>query len=443
MNKLLAIVRREYVERVRTKAFLIGTLLAPVLLIASSVVPALMMSLKSGDATRLAIVDQTGKLYEPIREAILRDEDADEIQSATADAAKATGRSAPPVPSASYEVERVDLAGRSLEDVRGGLNERVGRKQLDGYIIIPPDVLRAGTVDFRGRNTSDLMTISHIRRSVSDAVVEERFREENIDAAKVKDLRRQVELDAKKIDETGAEKESGGSYFVAFGVGLVIYFMMFAYGSMIFTAVIEDKTTRISEVLFSSTGAFYMLLGKLIGISLVALTQFGIWLLGFLLFTLYGVVALAQSGVGISLPALAPSFYLYVVLYFLLGFFIYATLYALIGSMVTTVQEGQQLATPIVLLLMSAFFLSFAVLRAPSSTLSFWASMVPFFSPITMLTRIVTETPPFWQIALSLILGYATVIGLVWLAARVYRTGMLMYGKRATFSEAFRWVRQS
>ena len=186
-----------------------------------------------------------------------------------------------------------------------------------------------------------------------------------------------------------------------------------------------------------------MLLGKLLGISLVALTQFAIWLLGFLLFTIYGVVALAQSGVNLSLPALAPSFYLYVVLYFLLGFFIYATLYALIGSMVTSVQEGQQLATPIMLLLMCAFFLAFAVIRAPGSTLSFWASMIPFFSPITMLVRIVTETPPFWQIALSLVIGYATVVGIVWLAARVYRTGMLMYGKRASVSEALRWVRQS
>jgi ABC-2 type transport system permease protein len=130
-------------------------------------------------------------------------------------------------------------------------------------------------------------------------------------------------------------------------------------------------------------------------------------------------------------------------IYFLMGYFIYATVYAVVGSMVTTTQEGGQVALPVVLMLVAGFYLSFNIIRSPNSSLAFWASMFPFFSPITMLVRIVTETPPLWQILLSLGIGFATATGLIWLASRIYRVGMLMYGKKATIPEVIRWVRES
>ncbi len=135
--------------------------------------------------------------------------------------------------------------------------------------------------------------------------------------------------------------------------------------------------------------------------------------------------------------------FVYFAVFFLMGFFIYATVYAVVGSMVTTTQEGGQLALPVVLMLVSGLYLSFNIIRSPSSPLAFWASMFPFFAPITMLVRIVTETPPLWQILLSLAIGFVTIVGLVWLASRIYRVGMLMYGKKATIPEVWRWVRQS
>ena len=135
--------------------------------------------------------------------------------------------------------------------------------------------------------------------------------------------------------------------------------------------------------------------------------------------------------------------FVYFGVYFLMGYFIYSTVYAVVGSMVTTTQEGGQLAMPVVLMLVAGFFLSFNIIRNPNSTLAFWASMFPFFAPITMLVRIVTETPPLWQILLSLVIGFATAIGLIWLASRIYRVGMLMTGKKATIPEVMRWIRQS
>src|ERR1700682_5089121 len=210
------------------------------------------------------------------------------------------------------------------------------------------------------------------------------------------------------------------------------------YGQFVLGAVIEEKETRIAEILFSSIRSFPLMIGKLVGVSLVALTQLGIWAMALLIFS-----AWAAGGSSIRMPHIPPIMFVYFVVFFLMGFFIYATVYAVVGSMVTTTQEGGQLALPVVLMLVAGLYLSFNIIRSPNSSLAFWASMFPFFAPITMLVRIVTETPPLWQILLSFGIGITTVIGLVWLASRIYRVGMLMTGKKATIPEVWRWIRQA
>jgi ABC-2 type transport system permease protein len=145
----------------------------------------------------------------------------------------------------------------------------------------------------------------------------------------------------------------------------------------------------------------------------------------------------------VVIPQLPGSFFIYFFLFFVLGYFIYASLYVLIGSMVSTAQEGGQLAMPVIFLLMAGLYMAFPVIRAPNSSFAIWVSMMPFFAPIVMIVRIVSQTPPLWQILLSLGIGAGTVVLLLWLASRIYRIGMLMYGKRATIPEVMRWIRQS
>ncbi len=208
-------------------------------------------------------------------------------------------------------------------------------------------------------------------------------------------------------------------------------------------AVVEEKETRIAEILFSSARPFELMLGKLVGVGLAGLTQLGIWvgsLAGLFAFlSTQGNTAQMLS----SLPNISPLMILYFLLFFIVGYFIYASIFALIGAMVTTVQEGSQFAFPPIMLMLIGFYLCFAVIRDPNSTLSFWVSIAPLFAPLTMPVRILAETPPFWQIALSIGLNIIAIAGLVWLAARVYRIGMLMYGKRATIPEVWKWVRQA
>ncbi len=432
MNKFLAIVKREYLERVRSKMFVIATILGPLLMGVLAVAPAMLLRMKTGDATRLAVVDQTGNLYSSVSDAI-RTVPRDEPSEATTrrnDERRdmSFGR---------FEIEQVSNV-ENLDETRAALIERIKQKNLDAFIVLPADVLTSGKVTYYGRNTGDVFSTGQIENRINDAIIRQRFINAGLDSARIDNFTRNIEMS--RINAIDSKEDSGGGFLLAYGVGFLIYFLIIIYGGIILSAVVEEKTTRIAEVLFSSADAFTLLAGKLIGVSLVALTQVFIWGATFTVLGLYGATT---SGALTQLPLLSPVMLLYLLLFFLCGYLIYSTMYALVGAMVTTTQEGQQLSMPVVIFLVAAFFLSFSVIRSPSSSFSIWVSMIPFFSPITMLVRIVTETPPFWQIALSLVIGFATVVGLLWLAARVYRTGMLMYGKRATIPEMLKWVRQS
>jgi ABC-2 type transport system permease protein len=457
MRKLLVIIKREYLYRVRTKAFVITTVLMPLFVVFSAVAPALLFSIKSGGATRIAVVDETGKLYESVRNSIITSRDEDEEESAKAQPqaqipargmpgqqngdeqmrqlGKATGQR--------FEIEQVQTNGRPIEEIKKELDERVRKNQLDGYVVLPANIMSSeGRAEYRGRNLGDMITTSQIRHSLRRAVVEQRMRDAQIDPRRVRELSKEIEMDAFKAG-SGDQKDTGGSFGLAMGVGLFIYMGILLYGQMIMSSVVEEKTTRISEVLFSSVKSFQLMAGKLIGVSLVGMTQFGIWALAFLLLSVYGVAALAASGMKFALPSVPPIFFLYAFVFFIVGFFMYATIFMIVGSMVTTEKEAGQLAMPVIFLSVASVYMIFPVIRAPNSPLAFWVSISPFFSPVTMLVRIVTETPPFWQIALSLGVGLATILFFTWVAARVYRIGMLMYGKSASLPEVLRWVRQS
>jgi ABC-2 type transport system permease protein len=445
--KLWAIIKREYLQRVRSRMFVVWTILGPLMMVLFTIVPAFIFQIKVGEATRIAIVDQSGRMYDRVQASILRGHATEPARGNSADALNQNARErvqkAGELTGANYQIEQVAPVGRSLEEIKLGLAERVRHNQLDGYIIIPPDILESGEAEYYGRNVGDVITREQLEESISRAVTEERMVAANIDPARVREMSEPVRMNTTKISESGEEKDSGGLFYLVFLVGFLIYLTLIMYGQVILAAVVEEKETRIAEVLFSSVSSFTLMMGKLIGVSLVALTQYAVWALAFLAFALYGVNMLTERGLDVALPQIPPVLVLYFFLFFLLGYFIYATIYALVGSMVTTTQEGGQVSLPVIFMLVIGFYMAFPVLRAPNSSFAFWVSMVPFFSPITMMVRIVAQTPPFWQIALSFLIGCCTVVLLIWLAARIYRVGMLMYGKRATIPEVLRWLRQA
>jgi ABC-2 type transport system permease protein len=451
MKKLLVIIKREYLQRVRTKGFIISSLLGPVIMVGFTVVPGLLITMKTGGATKVAVVDLTGKMYEGVRESILtsrndEDEGAGKKQTLPVEATpdrEAQVRQVSQALGAHYEVEQVAAGGRSLEEIKNELNARVRKNELGVYLVLPEKILEEGRAEYYGRNVSDPITTSQLRHSLNRAVVEQRLREANIDQNRVRQLSKEIEMETTKVSEGGLERDSGGGFGLAMFIGLFIYMSILMYGQVILSSVVEEKTTRVSEVLFSSVRPFHLMLGKLAGVSLVAITQYAIWAAVFGLFVLYGVGMLASRGMDVPLPPVPLSLVIYGLLFFIVGFLMYATIYVLVAAMVTTEKEAGQMVLPVIFLSVLSIYMAFPVIRNPNSSFAFWVSIAPFFSPITMLVRIVTETPPFWQIALSLGVGLATVVLFVWIAARIYRVGMLMYGKSASLPEVVRWLRQT
>jgi ABC-2 type transport system permease protein len=442
MKKFLAVVKREYIQRVRAKMFIVSTILLPVTMSLFGIVPAVILSIE-GSPMRVAVVDHTGRTYGHLRQALVSDESDREaatlVQGDAANDRRSTGRRG----FGNFLLEEVDAANQSPEQIRADLDQRLRARELDGYVILPPDFLEHGEAEFFNRNPGDVVSRRTLQSALNRAAREQRLINAKVDTKTRQELFQPVLLQAVKIGATGQERDSGGSFALVFGIGFVMYLAILMYGQVVLGAVIEEKETRIAEILFSSVKPFALMMGKLVGVSLVALTQLAIWGTAFGAFALYGVNLLASRGMRTSIPSIPFSHYIYFGLFFLLGYFIYATIYALVGSMVTTAQEGGQLAMPIILLLVVSFYLFFPVSRSPDSAFSFWVSMIPFSAPVAMLVRIVTQTPPFWQIALSLLIGFSSVLFIMWIASRVYRVGMLMYGKRASIPEALRWARQA
>ena len=440
MKKFLTVVKREYIQRVRAKMFIVSTVLLPIVMSLFILVPAIILNIET-PPMRVAVVDQTGRMYSQIRQALFSDQQETGAQNVNSGPPRTT---TPRRSFSRFILEEVSTTDQPLDQIRAQLDQRLNARQLDGYVILPPDFLSHGKAEFINRNPGDVFSPQVLQSAINRAAREQRLIDAKVDTKTRQELSQPVELKSVKVGAvSGEQSNSNAGFAVVFGVGFVMYLAILMYGQIILGAIIEEKETRIAEILFSSVKPFTLMMGKLVGVSLVALTQLAIWGTAFGVFAVYGVGLLASEGMRTSIPSIPFLHFIYFGLFFLLGYFIYATIYALVGSMVTTAQEGGQLAMPIILILVVSFYLFWPVSRSPDSPFSFWVSMIPLSAPVAMLVRIVTQTPPFWQIALSLLIGFSTVFVIMWVASRIYRVGMLMYGKRASIPEAIRWARQA
>ncbi|MBC7901237.1 MAG: ABC transporter permease [Saprospiraceae bacterium] len=450
MRKFFAVVKHEYKKVVYKWSFLIGTLLFPLLAAMFAVVPAIIFSLK-GDATRIVVVDQSGKLESRLRENLSVERIAEKARQAARDSMKDISASqderlkrGSEQLGGSFVFVDYNSREKPIELVLRELNGKIAENGIDAYLILPPDIDAPNAeFDFYSRKAGDFVTNSTLEDALNQAVRSQRFADANIDESKLRELSKNVNLNTSGISETGEAKDSDSTFIAAFIIGLMIYITLTIYGQAIMGAVVEEKETRIAEILFSSAKPFDLMFGKLVGVGLAGLTQLSIWVISAVVLIGVGMTQMDAMGIPISIPNITPLMIFYFFIFFLLGFFIYASIFALIGAMVTTVQEGGQFSFPPIMVLLVGFYFSFAVIRDPNSSLSFWVSIAPFFAPITMPVRILAEMPPFWQIALSVSINAVAIAILVWLASRVYRVGMLMYGKRATIPEVWKWIRQA
>ena len=427
MDKMWTVWRREYLSRVKTRGFIIGTIALPLVMLLIFAVPIFLSFFDSDQSKRIAVVDQSGVVF-------------DSLQTALAATLKTGERL--------YQFIKYDTPNQTVAVIKDSLTTQVNRGELDSYLLIPATVLDGDSVEFCGLNVSNRSEIRQIENAISNIVTAKRIEQQGLDAEKIHQINRAVDLHALPATAEGAAKKNPGFTFVlAYFLGFFIYIAMFIYGAMVMRSVIEEKTSRVIESVISSVKPFQLMAGKIFGVGAVGLTQFLIWSMAMGLLSLYGAL-LASTVISdpetlqevgqLTVPLTAVGFF---VLFFVLGYFLYSTIYAGIGAMVNSDQEAQQMLLPVSLLIIVPIVMIVYVIGNPSSDTSVLMSLVPFFAPILMLTRIVVEMPPLWQILLCIALMIGTTLGMIWIVGRIYRVGILMYGKRPTLAEIVKWIR--
>lgn len=427
MRNTWIILKREYLERVRTRTFLVLTLLAPAIMTALMILPAKLATMGE-KPQHFVIVASTQQFGEMVRQQMLEEPMGGEE-------AEAEGSATQRKPEDQYVI---DVDTNSTETEQASLRDKVSNRDIDGFLWLTDDAIAAHKVDWDTREMAGSREKSWIGDAVNRIVKQQELAKAGLPSAQAQELLTPVKVESVRIERGREAKGSGNGRFLEIVVMvMLIYVAVLLYGISVMRSVLEEKTSRIIEVLLSSASSTELMTGKLLGVGLVGLTQIVVWTV------MAGVIALPSLAAqpNFSELQISPLVMISFVLYFLFGYLLYSTMYATIGAITTTEQEGQQLQFLIVMPLVLSVFMLAPVLRTPDSAVVVWLSMVPFFAPIVMYARIVVQPPPIWQVALSLLLMVATIAGLVVLCARIYRIGVLIYGKRPTLPEIMKWLK--
>ncbi|MBN1271819.1 MAG: ABC transporter permease [Candidatus Aminicenantes bacterium] len=425
MKKILAVIKREYLQIIKTKGFIIGTLLGPVLMAAFIVVP-ILVSLASVDKQEtIGVIDKSRQVFS-------------ELESKLDFKMKDGSRR--------YVLQDY-TSGADSGIVREELNRKILNGELSAYIYIPHDVMEEGKPEYVSEHVADFEEIKTINQALNGVVIEKRLETEGLDPKKVAEYIRGVEMRTIKVTKKGTEEDRGGTFLISYFLVLILYMTLFFYGSIIMRGVIEEKNSRMVEIVLSSLKPFQLMMGKILGIGAVGFTQYSIWALFGIAATRYSrsfLSSVVPAGVSeFSLPSIPAYIFVYFLLFFILGFFLFGTLYAAIASMVNSEKEAQQLLMPVSMFLVIPILLMMFVMRNPDSTFSVVLSLIPFFAPILMLLRVCILLPPAAQLSGSILLLILTILFMIWLAAKIYRVGILMYGKAPNLREIVKWVRYS
>ncbi|MDE5645729.1 MAG: ABC transporter permease [Muribaculaceae bacterium] len=417
-NSLGLVIGREYFERVKRKSFIISTILVPVLMIALMAAPALFMLLGKSEQKTVQVVDNTGAL-----------------------ASRLSGNDEITFVAASLPVDslRADEGNEAILVIGSGAID----DPTHGITLL-------------SRGSVSMMTDAYITGQLRNAIEDARLESYNIPDIKkiLADVQADVRMSTVRIDqEKDTETSSEFSYFLALAMDMMLYMFIIIYGQMVMTSIIEEKNNRVLEIVVSSVKPFQLMLGKITGVGLVAITQILIWALLIGTATAVATPFLTPETLGDDVPVeiagaisqfTEPGFLisllLYTLLFFIGGFLFYASIYAAIGSAVSNVQDASQLSSIATMPVIIGIIGSMAIMNDPGSTLAFWISVIPFTSPMAMMARLPYGVPG-WEIALSLLMLYVAFIFMIWLCGKIYRVGIFMYGKKPTLLEIVKWAR--
>lgn len=424
LDRVRTVMRREYLSRVRTKAFWISTLLVPAAMIAFAVLPSLIMSRQGGTFT-VALLTPDEALAAEVKAELAR-------------------RSEGPAGGGLLNVRVEWIAPvADSERQRAELRRRVLAKELTGVLVLPAGVLDGEPVEYLSTNVTAFRLIGRLDGAVERAVLRARLRLSAVPEERLDQLTRTVKLEPVRVTQEGGESREavGSSFILSYVLTFLIYITVMIYGFYVMRGVLEEKSSRIVEVIVGNLSPTELMAGKIFGVGAVGLTQYLIWAV-----LAMNLAAPGLLGLGLAEGAsrlLSPTLLVFFVLFFVFGYFLFATLYAAVGAAFNSEEEAQQMQTVLSMFLAIPFVLMFVILNDPDAPLSVVLSLVPFFSPMLFFLRMTVAFPPTWQIVLCFALMSLSLLAMVRVSAAIYRAGILMYGKKPMLKEIASWVRSS
>lgn len=445
MDKLWVVIKREYLERVRSKWFIFTTIFGPVFFAAITILPSYMTmkGMKNAQISSIRILDATGTgLGHRVADRLAKQQER-QARGALPKIGKQIGDdvAAQPIPSEVEDVNPPKLAmaeSLATKDVMDKVNP--------GYLVLDSATLTKYTARYAGRNASAVGEMELMENAIRQSIVASRLEGAGINAGRIDSLTDiKVDLAAARLDERGRGDSGIVSFIFGAIVAFMLYMMIMLYGQNVMRSVLEEKTTRVAEVIMASVKPDILLAGKILGVGAVGLTQQVVWVGSAAAFITYGAVMAKAMGLpqmqNMTFPTVSPALLLSLLLFFILGYILYSAMFAAVGAMVGSQEEVQQAAQPVVLLLIASVIFFQPILLNPSGTLAVAMSVIPFTSPIIMPVRMTTIHVPPLELAGSLVALALTCAATIWAAARIYRIGLLMTGKRPNLQELMRWIK--
>lgn len=425
MREIAIVVAREYLERVRTRAFILGTLALPVFMVAILLLPQIVDD--EGAERTLVLVDEApAGVGDRFVAELTAPPEEDEEEGNT------------------YVVER---AAGPLADVRESLNARVLAEEIDGYVVLPADLLEESEALLRARNITNRTVLRDVRVAASRAAQAARLERAGLQVSEVASLVRTVDVQSARITPEGEEgRDAESTFFFAYIVAFLIYFMTAIYGVNVLRSVLEEKSNRIAEVLVSSIRPRDLMIGKIIGVSSAALTQVAIWAV--LIVLLVTQADVLGEGLGITPEVVAalsvdPGTAVLFLLFFIIGFFLFAALFAAVGAAMTTEQEAQSAQMVLMIPLFVPLLFLGAITNDPAGPVATTLGLIPFTAPVAMPMRIASAPIPLPEVLGSLAIMAVTTLVVGWAAGKIYRIGILSTGQKASLRDMVRWLRMA
>jgi ABC-2 type transport system permease protein len=410
-NKSLRVARWEFLERVKTKAFIIGLFMMPMIIAVFTVIPNLLASKADEKMRTIGFIEETDSLLPYLSQRIAKFKLPDS--------------------SANYQLVKITDDDRSREHLKILATAKILDNEIEGYFLLPADVMEKGKIEYRSENVGNIRDQERFSKILEDVIIERRLEARGYDSKAIRDLSTDVNIKTIKVSSKGEEKESGflETFFTGYIFIMMLFMLVMTSGQMLIRSLIEEKSNRIVEVLMSSCSSQELLVGKILGLSLLGLTTISFWLL-------------ILVGVNFSMPTPFVSFdhIALLLVYFVLGYLLYVAIFITAGAPVSTEQEAQQMTAYVTILVMFPIALAIPAMQNPDSMMVKVLSQIPLLTPTMMALRLSIQAPALWEIALSLVTLSASIVGMMWVAAKVFRIGILLTGKRPNLKEMYRWI---